>query len=657
MNVFDLFATLSLNKNGYDEGLTDAETKAGKFGGVVGNVFGGAAKAITAGMAASATAIAGLVKASVDAYADYEQLVGGVETLFGAQGQSITDYAKSVGKSVDEIRDEYNALENAQSTVLQNASEAYRTAGLSANEYMETVTSFAAALNSSLGGNTEESAKKADMAITDMADNANKMGSSMEAIQNAYNGFAKQNYTMLDNLKLGYGGTKEEMQRLLDDAEKLSGQKYDLSSYADIVDAIHVVQDEMGITGTTAKEAASTISGSWGMLSSSFKNVVMAISSGNGDLDKYFKDLVDSAKTYLKNLLPVVEEALKGIGYAIEEFLPVILEEIPTLLEEFLPSLIETAAEMITMIIQGVNDNLDGIIEIAMTMMSMLIDTILNNLPTIVKMGAHLLVSLATGIADSLPELIPTIVSVVLEIVNILTNPDTLGSLITAAIAIMLALANGLVEAIPQLVEAIPTIIENLCIVIADNLPLIIEAGIQIIIMLQVGMIKAFPQVVKKIPELIVSIVQAFGRLYTNYLNIGKNIVDGIKTGIKNAWNSFISWIEGMVGDLVDHIKGMLGIHSPSRVFAEIGDFMVQGLGKGWDEAFGDVEKMISDDLNFSATPIKVLSGLESEDDLQNGTVINQTINVNREISTADELAREIRIESRYGLMRGVALG
>lgn len=313
----------------------------------MGGVAAKAGKAIAAGLAAGATAVSVLAKQSLDSYADYEQLVGGVETLFGAGGKSVEGYAESVGKSVDEVRRTYNDLITAQEGVMEDAANAYKTAGMSANEYMETVTSFAAALTSSLGGDTMAAAEYARIAVTDMADNANKMGSNMESIQNAYQGFAKQNYTMLDNLKLGYGGTKEEMERLLKDAEKLSGIKYDISSYADIVDAIHVVQTEMGITGTTAEEAEKTISGSIASTKAAWQNLLTGFADDEADLELLIGNLVESATTAVRNVVPRIAQILSGISQAMTQIMPIVSAELPGILSELLPGVINGAVALI----------------------------------------------------------------------------------------------------------------------------------------------------------------------------------------------------------------------------------------------------------------------------------------------------------------------
>jgi phage-related protein len=289
-----------------------------------------------------------LVSKSVGAFADYEQLTGGVETLFGASGRSVEEYAQSVGKSVSDIQGKYDSLMSAQNAVLENANKAYMTAGMSANEYMDTVTGFSASLISSLGGDTNKAADYANSALVDMSDNANKMGTDMESIKNAYQGFAKQNYTMLDNLKLGYGGTQAEMKRLLGDAQKLTGQKYDISSFADITQAIHAIQTQMDITGTTAKEASTTISGSWGSLKAAFENTLVGLTTGGEMFDQSLDALVDSAKTFGQNVIPAITGALSGVGSLIESLAPVIVAELPSMVSDILPHLVSATKSLVT---------------------------------------------------------------------------------------------------------------------------------------------------------------------------------------------------------------------------------------------------------------------------------------------------------------------
>lgn len=342
------------------------------------------AKVGAAALAAGAGAVAGLTKAATEAYADYEQLVGGVETLFGAGGQSLEEYAASVGKSVDDARADYDKLMGAQDTVLANSQDAWKTTGLSANEYMETVTGFSASLISSLKGDTEKAAAQADKAMVQMADNANKMGTDISNLQTAYSGFAKGQFQLLDNLKLGYGGTKTEMERLLKDAQKLQKQqgknvKYSIDNFSDIVDAIQVVQDEMGITGTTAQEAEKTINGSLNATKAAWQNVLVAFAGGGDDIKSAIDDLVNSGINVIKNIIPVIKNVMQNIGGAVKQIAPIIAENLGPLLEDILPALIDAAA------------------------------------------------SLVGAIANALPEILPVLGKAFLQIVDILKGIDWLG--------------------------------------------------------------------------------------------------------------------------------------------------------------------------------------------------------------------------------------
>lgn len=334
-----------------NESMKDATNSASKMSSVMKDIGSSAikvGKGLAVAGAAAATAVTALVSKSVGAFADYEQLTGGVETLFGAGGRSVEEYAQSVGKSVSDIQGKYDSLMSAQNVVLENANKAYMTAGMSANEYMDTVTGFSASLISSLGGDTNKAADYANSALVDMSDNANKMGTDMESIKNAYQGFAKQNYTMLDNLKLGYGGTQEEMKRLLSDAEKLTGQRYDISSFADITQAIHAIQTQMDITGTTAKEASTTISGSWGSLKAAFENTLVGLTTGGEMFDQSLDALVDSAKTFGQNVIPAITGALSGVGSLIESLAPVIVAELPSMVSDILPHLVSATKSLVT---------------------------------------------------------------------------------------------------------------------------------------------------------------------------------------------------------------------------------------------------------------------------------------------------------------------
>lgn len=358
MNLMDLFIKIGIKD--------EASGPIKKLTGAVAGGLKTAAKIGTVSIGAATTAIGTLVAQSVKAYGEYEQLVGGVETLFKESAEEVQKYAAN----------------------------AYKTAGLSSNQYMETVTSFSASLLQSLGGDTKEAANVADMAITDMADNANKMGTSMEAIQNAYQGFAKQNYTMLDNLKLGYGGTKSEMERLLADAEKLTGVKYNISNLSDVYKAIHAIQTEMGIAGTTAKEAASTIQGSFGMLKSSWANLLVGLGDPEADLNALFDNVISSAETALENIVPVVGRALSGIGTVIKGLAPIIRKELPGLISSALPDLLSAASDLIS----GLAESLPG-----------LLSTTIENIPDIVASVISIVEQIVNAVSEAVPQLLETV--------------------------------------------------------------------------------------------------------------------------------------------------------------------------------------------------------------------------------------------------------
>lgn len=613
MNLFELFVKIGADTTEANKGIDEVGQKTSGLGEKLKSGLATAGKVAVAGVAAGATAIGALGTKAVAAYADYEQLVGGVETLFKDSQDQVMDYANN----------------------------AYKTAGLSANEYMETVTSFSASLLQSLDGDTSAAADKANLAITDMSDNANKMGTDMTSIQNAYQGFAKANYTMLDNLKLGYGGTQAEMERLLADAEKISGIKYDISSYADIVDAIHVVQTEMGITGTTAEEAASTIQGSFGMMKSAWQNLVTGMADPDQDLGVLVGNFTDSVVIAGNNLIPRIQELLPRIVEATTSLIGTVSEQLPAILGTVLPSLVEGATNLVTGLMAALPSVLSVLADVAPTVINTLVPALIELLPQITQTGIDVIVSLAQGIADALPQLIPAATDAIIEIVEVLTSPENLGNLIDAALAIILALVDGLVDAIPKLIAAVPDVISNLVTAIIANMPKILEAGVEITMSLADGLIKALPELIAAIPNLILGIVQGIidnlpeiimagpkiiAALATGLIeaipdivmvipqlirsivdtflsfdwgSIGKNIVEGIKNGFVNMWNSFKQTVENVFTGLVDGVKSFLGIASPSKVFAGIGGYMAEGLGQGFDKEFSSVKRGIQSQLDF----------------------------------------------------------
>ena len=613
MNLFELFVKIGADTTEANKGIDEVGQKTSGLGEKLKSGLATAGKVAVAGVAAGATAIGALGTKAVAAYADYEQLVGGVETLFKDSQDQVMDYANN----------------------------AYKTAGLSANEYMETVTSFSASLLQSLDGDTSAAADKANLAITDMSDNANKMGTDMTSIQNAYQGFAKANYTMLDNLKLGYGGTQAEMERLLADAEKISGIKYDISSYADIVDAIHVVQTEMGITGTTAEEAASTIQGSFGMMKSAWQNLVTGMADPDQDLGVLVGNFTDSVVIAGNNLIPRIQELLPRIVEATTSLIGTASEQLPAILGTVLPSLVEGATNLVTGLMAALPSVLSVLADVAPTVINTLVPALIELLPQITQTGIDVIVSLAQGIADALPELIPAAAEAIAEIARILTDPDNLSAVIDAALEIILALVDGFMDAIPTLIEVIPDIIANLVTAIIVNAPKLIEASIALILSLADGLIKALPELVAAIPNLIIALVEgildhldeiilagvkvtgalikglikaipdiimAIPRVISSivdtfldfdWLGLGKNIVEGIIDGFVEMWNDFKNTVHDAVTGVVDEVKDILGIASPSKVFAGIGGYMAEGLGQGFDKEFSSVKRGIQSQLDF----------------------------------------------------------
>lgn len=612
--------------------------------GKIGSAVNTAVKASAAAVGAASAGVAALGTACINAYADYEQLVGGVETLFKDSAETIHSFADN----------------------------AYKTAGLSANEYMETVTSFSASLLQSLDGDTEKAAAAADLAITDMADNANKMGTAMESIQYAYQGFAKQNYTMLDNLKLGYGGTKEEMQRLLADAEKLSGVKYDLSSYADIVEAIHVIQTEMGITGTTAKEASTTIQGSVASMKAAWANLMVGMADDTQNFDMLLSNFIESIGTVADNLLPRIGVVIEGMGKLVAGLAPEIASALPTLTNELLPNLVELGVQSISALVQGIQENGDSLAAGALSIVGTLAEGIAELLPMVADTAASLVVSLADGLTESLPQMVPVAAEMLTSLVENLTeNADTIlqagveiiealdeglvnalpklvetvpqlllkisevlnenaAQITDAAMQLMMHLVDGLVQAIPTLIETVPQIVINIANVINDNAPKLVDTALYLITRLAVGLVQAIPTLVVNIPKIIEAIVAAF--MAFQWLNLGKQLIDGVANGVKKAGesmataakNAFSKFkakitgsevatelknigkyiIDGIVGGiknslskianiagkikdtLLSKLKGLFKIASPSKLMKEeVGTYIGEGIAVGIEES------------------------------------------------------------------------
>ena len=473
-----------------------------------------------AGAIKKAIATAGIgiaLKKAITEGAALEQSTGGIETLFKDSADTMKKYAQ----------------------------EAYKTAGVSANSYMEQATSFSASLLQSVSGDTKAAANAANQAIIDMADNSNKMGTSLQDIQNAYQGFAKQNYTMLDNLKLGYGGTKTEMERLLADAQKLSGVKYDISNLSDVYEAIHVIQNSLGITGTTAVEAASTLSGSFASMKAAFNNFLGYLVIGE-DIEPYIRQLVQTAATFLfNNLLPAIGNIIISLPSALVTFVTTAL-----------PIIAEQGKRMIDAVISGIN----------------------GGCPSLLSSGSEGVMNFITGMVNKLPDVITGIGDIITNLLEAIL--DAMPEFLAKGAEIIQNLVSGITSKLPDIVTSAINIITKIAFTIIKNLPQIISGGIKIIASLLAGIIKAIPDLVAGLPKVVKAITNYFGKI--NWGSVGKAIISGIAKGIIGAISILKDAVVSAAKSALNGIKSFLGINSPSRVFRDqVGKMMGLGIAEG----------------------------------------------------------------------------
>lgn len=608
MNLFTLCASIALDKSDYERGLDDASRKTHSFGEKLKSGLATAAKAGAAGLAAATTAVTALSKAALDSYGDYEQLVGGVKTLFGTEAESVEEYAASVGKSVSEVQGEYDKLVRSQNTVMDNAANAFQTAGLSANEYMETVTSFSASLLQSLGGDTEAAARTADLAITDMADNANKMGTAMDSIQNAYQGFAKQNYTMLDNLKLGYGGTKEEMARLIEDAAKLKGlYGADAALYANkgvngdlsiIIDAIHTIQTEIGITGTTALEASTTIQGSVSAAKSAWANLVAGIGNENSDLSSLITQFVDSVGIAGENIIPRVEQILVGIGNAVQKLSPIIQEQIPILVQNIAPPLIDAGAEFLSAIVSGmataVVENAPAIWAAAISIVDELGNALGEHIPGLSSVFDNLETVVLSVTAAFVAFKAATAISKAIEAVTKATEGQTIAQ--AALNAVMNANPFVLVA---TLIAAVGTALVTLYMTNEDFRNKVNAAwqSIKSTISGVVNAVVTFFTVT--VPNAGQEMLEFFKSIPDKALQWGKDLIDNFVNGIKSK----VEDVKNAVSNVASTVKDFLGFSEPEKGplsnFHTYAPDMMQLFAKGITDNAGLLKSAFDKSLNF----------------------------------------------------------
>ncbi|MCU6685336.1 hypothetical protein OCV99_02000 [Dorea acetigenes] len=615
--------------------------------------------------AIAAAGIGTALKAAITEGAALEQSIGGIETLFKGSADTVKRYAE----------------------------DAYKTAGLSANEYMETVTSFSASLISSLGGDTAAAAETANMAITDMSDNANKMGTSMEDIQNAYQGFAKQNYTMLDNLKLGYGGTKTEMQRLLADAEKISGIHYDISNLDDVYSAIHVIQEELDITGTTAKEAATTLSGSLASMKSSFKNLLGNLALGK-DIGPSLTALSETVYTFLVgNLIPMVGNIIKGIPQALSGVLSMAIRGL-NLAANNADAIIQSGMEVITQLVVGIVSALPYLGEAAINLVAALgtalmtadwagmalnlisqlksgldvasveilgtdgniisaIGTaITNGLPGILEKGIEIITNIANGILINLPTIIAAAGSLMNSLVGFIMS--NLPTILQAGMNLAQNLAQGIASNLPAVVSSIAGVLAQLLATIAENLPQLLQSGIELVGELAAGLIEGIPHIIAAIPSLISSAVDSF--LGYDWASLGGDIVSGIANGLRNAAGKIKEAAMEAAKNALEAAKDFLGIRSPSRVFRdEVGKMVSLGMAEGIKKNMWAVSGAVDYLTNLTDKDIK--TRIRNTTDYNSGKVSEFNGTIGNLLEAVDRLNGAVMSRNNQQTMANFYLG
>ena len=542
----------------------------------LGNIAQGGLKVLAGSVAGIAAGFGVMTKSALDSFASLEQNIGGVETLFKDSAQKVIDSAEN----------------------------AYKTAGLSANAYMETVTSFSASLLQSLGKDTEKAADYADRAIIDMSDNANKMGTSMEMIQNAYQGFAKQNYTMLDNLKLGYGGTASEMYRLLQDAANLNEEfastaKFSMDSkghleanFADITEAIHIVQTEMGITGTTAKEASETISGSIASAKGAFDNFL----NGTGSPEALAESMVTAGKNVLKGLgeiVPRLLQTLPEVGKLIQENL------VNSLSGDSMQKIVEAGKNAVMSLIDGMLASVPTIIPVALNFVKLIADTVITNVPTLIQKGYELLSNLVDGFVKAIPAALPKILDFIQGIGDKLAEAAPV--MIQKGFELLQKLVEGIVTAVPILIARVPEIISTFANIINDNFPTILMKGVQLLGQLAMGLIQAIPTLIANIPKIIRAIVDTL--MAFQWLNLGRNIIKFLGDGI-GAMKDFVVK-KGF--EILTGLKNTL-MNLPSTL-ANIGRTAVSGLGNAISAGISWVKNAAGNIVSAIVNTIKSIPG------------------------------------------------
>lgn len=514
----------------------------------------------TLGKVIAAAGIGKLISDSLSAGGDLQQSFGGLETIYGDAADGMKDMAAEAAK-----------------------------AGISMNNYAEQAVSFGASLKQAFGDDIQGAAKAADQAIMDMADNSAKMGTDIQSIQNAYQGFAKQNYTMLDNLKLGYGGTKTEMERLLADAEQLSGVKYDIDNLGDVYEAIHVIQEDLGLTGVAADEAANTFTGSLGSMKANFQNLIATMTTG-GDIGPALTGLFESGFNFLvNNLAPMLTN--------FAEQLPTVLTELISQFAENGQALLEAGLSIITALATSLAENLPVLIPAIVEMLLGIVTFFIDNIDLMIDCAIQLVMGLANGLITALPIIIEKLPDIVMGIVEGLVENAPL--LLEAAFQLVVALGKALIEAIPQLLSAVVEIVKGIGNYLKEKWPEMKESGKELLNNIKTGIINQISTLADAAKQLVQKIKDAIKQKISEITQIGKDIVEGLKKGISDKWNELKNWFMDKITGLWDGVKDFFGINSPSRLFMWAGEMIDEGFTEGMknfgEDALGNVEKSVRD--------------------------------------------------------------
>ena len=775
MDLFDVAAKISLDTKGYERGLDEASSKTHSFAEKLGNGLKTAAQIGAAAITAAATAATALGTAAIKSYAEYEQLVGGAKLMFG----------------------------EAYDFIANKAQNAFATVQMSQNDYLQQVNGFATGLKTALKGNEKAAAELADRIITAEADVVAATGASQEAVQNAFNGIMKSNYTMLDNLQIGIKPTKEGFQEVIDkvnewNAANGEATNYQIDNLADAQAALVDYIEMVGMAGYANREAADTIQGSMAAAKAAWSNLLTGLADDEADLERLIDNVVVTVSQVGKNIMPRVETVLDGIGKLIDTLLPQIVEKIPRLINKYLPKLIESGAKIIASLVSGILGDSENLINTAQKAIRLIVDTIIELLPELVKAGGNIITELIVGLSKMLPELVDAAIEMIQQLLETLTDTSNLSLILDAVLTVIMSVANKMIEALPTIIEAVmqiiaslvdfltgdalpsmieagitlftalvgalpeiinaivsalPQIVDGILNAITENLPLIIQGGIQlftslvgalpeiiativdvipqiigsivraifenlptliqggidmfvalieelptiikmisvaipqiiegvvtaitdnidVIIMagvqLFVALIENLPQIiiaiVSAVPEIIDGIVEAFNSLIGSIVSVGESLIKGIWEGIKKAGTWLWDKVSGFFNDLIGDIKDLLGIHSPSTVFAGFGKYMAQGLGIGFGDGMDKETNSMLNDLKAMRNKAEnELSGFDISGEISTGRYnsnirkftggVNITQNIYSQAMTAADVMEEALYRQREAILFGV---